>query len=326
MCQIPLRPLSLALLSLLLHFMTTTAVAQQTFATPQEAADALSQAAESEDPASFTTLFGAPFTQEISSGDPQADRLGIQRLATLMRQGYELSPENPYKINLQVGADGWPFPLPIARTTKGEWGFNVQAGKEALLQRRIEKNEERAIKIAAFYATAQNQYKKMAGVYAPKFQSSSNAKDGLYWETSSDGIVSPIEPLITRIANLGYQRQGRQNPILAGYTFRVLTAQGEYAPGKSQSYLDGDGRMTKGFGLIAYPSRYAVSGKMSFIVGKEGLVYQRDLGTRTEELGTKINRFDPDPSWAVIGGDIQGPPKKVKYINTDDGVYPFYND
>lgn len=305
---------------------STVAEAQQLFATPKDAALALARAADSEDPAAFTALLGANFTREITSGDPQADRVGIQRLGTLMRQGYEIVSDNPYTFIVVIGADQWRFPLPIARTTAGQWVFNVKAGKDALLQRRIEKNEERVVTIADFYATAQNKYRSMTGTYALKFSSTAGKKDGLYWETGSDGIVSPLEALVDRVQNLGYQRQGREEPIVAGYNFRVLTAQGEYAPGKTQSYFDAQGNMTKGFGLLAHPTRYGVSGKMSFIVGTDGAVYQRDLGERTDEITAKIKQYDPDPSWALIGGKIPVASRKVRYVETGGGAYPFYTD
>lgn len=300
-------------------------IAQQRFATPQDAASALADAADSEDPAAFTTLFGSNFTQSVSSGDPQADRLGIQRLGTLMRQGFRVLPQGRHGF-IEVGADKWRFPMRVTQTSAGDWAFNVEDGKNALLKRRVEKNEERALKIAEFYATAQKQYKTMTGHYASKFQSTPGKKDGLYWETGLDGIASPLEPLVARAQNLGYQKQGKEAPILTGYVFRVLTAQGEYAPGKTQSYLDANGLMTKGFGLLAYPSRYGVSGKMSFLVGAEGIVYQRDFGERTEASVTRIKQYDPDPSWHMIGGETVVKPKTQKFINTSDGIYPFYTE
>src|SRR5262249_14445578 len=153
---------------------------------------------------------------------------------------------------------------------------------------------------AQFYAAAQKQYFAMTGgYYALKFLSSPKLKDGLYWELGPDGIASPLGPLVERAGNLGYDREGNDDneALLVGYFFRVLTAQGEYAPGKTLSYLGPNGMLTKGFGLIAYPSRYGVSGKMSFIVGKEGVVYSRNLGEKTVDFAKRTKRFDPDPSW-----------------------------
>ncbi len=316
------------LIFLYLCFSTAQVHAQQRFPTPKDAVLALARAADSEDPASFTPILGAHFTREVSSGDPQADRIGVQRLGTLMRQGYTLTVENPVTIIIKVGADGWPFPIPIAMTKAKDWVFNVEAGKETLLKRRIEKNEERAIKIADAYATAQKKYRSMSGntTYASRLLSTTGRKDGLYWETGPDGIVSPLEALVDRVQNLGYRKQGSETPVLAGYHFRVLTAQGEYAPGKSRSYLDSQGNMTKGFGLFAYPTRYGVSGIMSFIVGTDGAVYQRDLGEGTDEIAAKVTQYDPDPSWNLIGGKIPVTAKKVRYIETGDGAYPFYSD
>jgi len=315
-----------SLLSVVALFSAADAWAQQSFATAQEAADALAAAADTEDPAAFTALLGADFMQEVRSGDPQADHLGIVQLGTLMRQKYELRPQGRTRSLIEIGADKRLFPLPLGLTTAGTWTFDVATGKKALLERRIQKNEERALKIVEFYSTAQKQYQSMTGAYASRFQSSRGAKDGLYWETGPDGIASPIAPLVERAENLGYQQHGNETPVLTGYIFRVLTAQGEYAPGKSKSYFDAAGNMTNGFGLVAYPARYGISGKMSFLVGTDGVVYQRDFGNRTEAAMTRIVRYDPDPTWHMIGGASARAPKKVKVTDTSYGIYPFYTE
>lgn len=306
--------------------------AQQRFATAEQAAEALLQAAESEDPAAFAPLFGADFARHVSSGDPQADRLGIQRLGTLMRQGYKLTPRGPRYIRLELGAEKWPFPLPVALMDDGAWTFDAEDGKKELLRRRIAANEKRAVEIAELYAAAQRQYytmtKTTTGIpsYAGKFLSSPGKKDGLYWDTGADGIASPLAKLVERAQNLGYEKRGQEKPLLMGYYYRVLTAQGEYAPGKTQSYLDAKGRMTKGFALLAYPSRYRISGTTSFLVGTAGLVYSRDLGEKTVALGERMKRFDPDPTWHPIAGGTPTSSRGTKVISTGDGTYPFTTD
>jgi hypothetical protein len=56
-----------------------------------------------------------------------------------------------------------------------------------------------------------------------------------------------------------------------GYRYRILTSQGKDAPGGAKSYLDG-GRMTGGYGFVAWPAKFGETGIMSFIVGKDGVV------------------------------------------------------
>lgn len=311
------------IVGLLLSVATLSASAQQKFPTPQKAAEALWDASESEDPTAFITLFGADFTQEITSGDAQADRLGMRQLATLMQQDYRLSDRGGRTMLLEIGSDKWPLPFRIVMTDDNAWVFDVDGGKKELLRRRIDRNEDRALKIAQFYAQAQKQYYSMTGMYAAKILSTPGKNDGLYWKVGADGVKSPLEDLVVRARNLGYEREGQEAPLLMGYYYRVLTAQGENAPGKTLSYLDERGRMVNGFALFAYPARYGISGNSSFMVGREGIVYSRDLGDRTEAVGSRMKRFDPDDSWNPISGiPVQGKAEKV--ITTNNYAIPFF--
>jgi hypothetical protein len=318
-------PISIAVL--LVCCFTPFAQAQQTFSSPQAAADALARAAEDGDPAAFSLLFGSAFIEQTGTGDPQADRLGIQRLATLVMQGYDVSMRGGRKALIELGADKYPFAVFIIQIADDSWTFDVTNGLAELLRRRIEANEKRVTQVAQTYAAAQQQYYAMTqrgsgtGVYAKQFLSSPGKADGLYWDRRLNGIQSPLEPLVMRAENLGYQKQSGDQALLMGYYFRVLNAQGEFAPGKSQSFIDANGQMTKGFALLAYPARYGVSGNTSFIVGDEGIVYARDLGPRSTELGEKIMRFDPDPSWNAIAG---GSPEQTGMESiTTNSVSPF---
>ena len=78
--------------------------------------------------------------------------------------------------------------------------------------------------------------------------------------------------------------------------FHVLTSQGKDAPGGAKSYIV-NGKMTEGFGFVAYPAAYRSSGVMTFIVGADGIVYQKDLGKQTEALGKVMKEYKPDSSW-----------------------------
>jgi hypothetical protein len=111
--------------------------------------------------------------------------------------------------------------------------------------------------------------------------------------------VSPLGPLVASATAEGYEHaaEGRAEPApYHGYFFRILTTQGKNAPGGARSYLK-DGKMTGGFALIAWPVDHGSSGIMTFIVGEQGVVYQKDLGDGTAEAVKAITAFDPDRSW-----------------------------
>ena len=122
-------------------------------------------------------------------------------------------------------------------------------------------------------------------------------KDGLYWE-ETDHDVSPFGPLVASATTEGYQLHGATDPPTPyhGYYFRILTAQGAHAPGGARSYVT-DGRMTGGFALLAWPADHGSSGVMTFLVGPQGVVFQKDLGEGTEQAAKAITAYDPDESW-----------------------------
>jgi hypothetical protein len=208
---------------------------------------------------------------------------------------------------LEVGPDGWPFPVPIVKNGSS-WFFDTAAGKEELLNRRIGRNELDVLKAMRAYVEAQREYasKDRNGdevlQYAQRLASSPGKKDGLYWPLDLDGEMSPLGPLVAEAQTEGYHPQVKgQEQTRApfhGYYFKILTQQGSNAPGGKYSYII-NGRMIAGFALIAWPAEYGTSGVMTFIVNQQGRVYQRDLGDKTDELAPTMNTYDPGTGWAL---------------------------
>jgi hypothetical protein len=58
--------------------------------------------------------------------------------------------------------------------------------------------------------------------------------------------------------------------------------------------------MTKGFAFLAYPAEYRTSGVMTFMIGKDGRGYQKDLGAETAETAKAMKAFDPDDTWTIV--------------------------
>jgi hypothetical protein len=137
--------------------------------------------------------------------------------------------------------------------------------------------------------------------YAQRLIARRGAKDGLYWPAAAGEPESPLGPLIEDAQAHGYPGEavdGRPVPY-QGYYYRILTGQGPSAPGGVRSYVSG-GKMTGGFGLVAWPASYDASGVVTFMVNQDGVVYQKDLGPGTAQAVRRITRFDPDISWARV--------------------------
>ena len=207
--------------------------------------------------------------------------------------------------SLYIGADNWPLPIPIEKNASGSWYFNTEAGMKEILYRRIGRNENDAIEILEELVRAQREYASAsqdgasAGTYASFFVSSEGKQDGLYWKTTENEPPSPIGPVLAFANTEGYNiKQGEVAPF-HGYFYRILTKQGASAKGGALDYLSG-GKLVRGFAFLAYPAEYGNSGVMTFIVNKDGIVYQSDLGDKTKELAGAIEAYNPDSAWEKV--------------------------
>jgi hypothetical protein len=284
---------------------------QATFATPDEAAQALIDALASNNERRIMTVLGPGGERLASSGDRYADLAARKKFLEMYAARHVLTPSGQDRVEISVGNEEWPLPLPIVRKD-GRWQFDSAAGAEEIVNRRIGRNELAAIHVALTYVEAQKEYFARSqqnggsGEYAQHLVSTEGRHNGLYWPREEGQPDSPLEPLIEQAQEEGYppgaEIRGKRLPY-RGYFFRVLKAQGPDGPGGAKSYMVG-GRMTDGFALIAWPADYGNSGVVTFIVGPDGQVYQRDLGERTEERAASLTRFDPNVSWTRV--DLQG--------------------
>ena len=271
---------------------------QQRFQSPDAAVRALESAVRATNPAERMLAVLCPDGEGIaSSGDPVDDAAARKRFVTALaaKKRIELSDDGALAI-LHVGRDDWPFPIPLKRDADG-WRFDTAAGKDELLNRRIGRNELIAIEACRAYVDAQVEYAKRFQMFARSLRSTPGQRDGLYWE-AKDGDASPLGPLIASATAEGYQAPEGEGPPRAyhGYFYRVLTSQGANAPGGARDYVK-DGRMTGGFALVAWPAEHGVSGVMTFLVGQQGVVFQKNLGQGTSEAVNAMTTFDPDGSW-----------------------------
>ena len=77
---------------------------------------------------------------------------------------------------------------------------------------------------------------------------------------------------------------------------RVLTKQGDAGKGGPMDYIV-NGNMTAGFAILAYPAEYRNLGIMSFIIGEDGIVYEKDLGERTADVAVALTEYNPAEAW-----------------------------
>jgi hypothetical protein len=280
--------------------------AGQSFDSADAAADALVTAAEAKDDTRLAAIFGPDGADLLHSGDAVADDAALERFAAAAREKRALDKTDKDRVVLNVGNDDWPFPIPLVKSGKG-WRYDVNAGKEELLNRRIGRNELAAVNAALAYVGAQRDFaERMRAArgtreYAQKIRSTAGRHDGLFWEVREGERESPLGPAFADASREGYEFAGAPatpQPF-HGYIYRVLTGQGANAPGGKKSYLRGE-RMRDGFALVAFPAQYGSSGIMTFIVNQQGVVFQKDLGEGTNDLARNMSEYDPDDSWDPV--------------------------
>lgn len=121
----------------------------------------------------------------------------------------------------------------------------------------------------------------------------------------ADEAPSPLGPLVARARGEGYEKRSSGAPApYHGYYYRILKAQGADADGGAYDYM-AHGQMIGGFGLVAYPAKYAESGVMTFLVNHDGIVFEKDLGPDTARLAPAITAFNPNASWRRVTGGTQ---------------------
>ncbi len=275
---------------------------QQTYSSAAEASNALVTALRKEDEPSLLKVLGANAKDILSSGDAAEDKEHRAQFVQKYQQMHRLVSEPNGVTTLYVGAENWPTPIPLVQ--KGaSWYFDTAAGREEILYRRVGENELTVIKVCGELVDAEREYQSQLHdgdterQYAQTILSDQNKHNGLYWKAASGAAVSPLGPWVASAEREGYAENASQTPQpFHGYYFRVLKGQGAHVRGGSHSYVV-DRRMTRGFAFLAYPAEYRSSGVMTFLVGQDGLVYEKDLGRKTDAVAKSIQTFDFDGTW-----------------------------
>jgi hypothetical protein len=293
------RTLTIALGALIIGLPAIAlAQAPQTFDSPEAAAEALIDATEKDDVAALAAIFGPGGKAVLTCGDTEQDKKERSEFARLARDKHQIEPDplNAAIMILAVGSEDWPFPVPIARSkdNKDKWYFDAAQGAVEMRARRIGANELDTIEICAGYVQAQMEYAAQVrdkhGMleYAQRIASVQGQPDTLdVPKEFADAAVETAKG--TAVKPKPYH----------GYYFRILHAQGPNAEGGRHNYMVKDS-MIGGFGLVAWPARYGITGVHTFIVNQDGVVYEKDLGNPATSLSTTVTSYDPDKSWKRV--------------------------
>jgi len=270
---------------------------QKTFSSAEDASTALVTAAQNSDEKAMLDILGPDGKQIVSSGDDAEDAESRANFVRRYQEMHRLVTEPNGTTTLYIGAENWPTPIPLV--SKGTtWYFDTDAGKKEILYRRIGQNETSAISVCQELVAAQKEYHATHdNEYAQKFFSDEGQHNGLYWKAAGGEPQSPIGPLVASAVADGYAKnQDRAPTPYRGYYFRILTRQRKTTSSGAKSYVV-NGKMTEGFAFVAYPAEYRSSGVMTFIVNEDGIVYEKDLGKKTDVLAKTMKEYNPNSSW-----------------------------
>ena len=280
--------------------------APQTYETPESAVSAVVNALMARDRSALLAVFGPENEDVIISGNDERDHEDGEDFLAAYRSMNRVAVDGEGVATLYIGREQWPFPLRLVKVDAG-WAFDVESGREEMLDRRIGRNELDVIDLMRAYARVQSRFRQIDfdgdGVmeYAASILSSPGARDGLYWPPEPGAPESPIGDTVAEAAADGYVLRGQTEepkPYL-GYYFHLLQKQGPSAPGGPMDYMI-NGNMVAGHAMLAFPAAYGETGIMSFMVGENGTVYQADLGEDTIEVANAIEAFDPDAAWGSV--------------------------
>lgn len=275
-----------------------------TFATPEEGFSALLESLRANETPKVEAMLGLR-TDEIRSGDAVADRFNREQFLKSVAQGWRVRRVTDTAAWVDYGTDDATFPVPLLLNGK-TWNFDGDWGREEIRTRIAGRNEFSTIETLRDLVKSQSKYKTLdpdrdgVEAYAKRIFSTPGQRDGLYWPPTKGAPTSPVSRLAAQAEAEGYQNLETGKLPFHGYHFRVLHAQGKNAPGGKRSFIDESGRLTGGFAFLAWPASYGRSGMLTFIINQDGVLYEKDLGRRTEVKAQRILAYDPEDSWTRV--------------------------
>lgn len=238
---------------------------QKTFTSAEQASQALLLAVQNNDEQAITKILGAG-KELASAGDEVQNKLERERFVRKYQEMHRLVLEPDKTTVLYIGAENWPFPVPLV-LKNGAWCFDYEAGMREVLFRRIGENEVAVEQ--SLHALIQAKQQHQTGLEAG--------------ETSN-----PLGALLVKDESGSKASKNDGAVLYQGYYFRILTGHGTDAP---------NAKTNDGFALIAYPVEYRSSGVTTFIVNQDGVVYEKDLGPKTAQIVRAMTKYEPDSTW-----------------------------
>ncbi len=271
------------------------------YKSPEKAVNALIDRIRENDMQGLKSILGPKSERLVNSGDEVADKVEREGFLKKYEKMIKLEKDGSDQVNLIVGEEEWSFPIPIVKGDGG-WYFDVSAGLEEIMNRRIGRNELDVIGVMRAYVDAQREYyaddhdKDGIHEYAQKILSDEGQKNGLFWPVKPGEELSPFGPLAAGAAMEGYEKNDSQPAPYHGYYYKVLRTQGKKPSGREYNYIVND-NMILGFALVAYPAEHGNSGIMTFVVNHQDVIYEKDFGENTEQIVRVMEQYDPDETW-----------------------------
>jgi Protein of unknown function (DUF2950) len=235
------------------------------FSSAEVASHALYLAVQSDNEEAMTKILGAG-KELVSLDDKIQDKLERERFTRKYQEMHRLVREPDATTVLYIGAENWPFPIPLV-SENGAWRFDAKIGMEEMLFRRIGENEVTAIEACHALVAAEKEHKRLVG-HPPR-----QAIRALLVNAGNDGAVVPFH----------------------GYYFRILMSQGKNATSDTRQISD---RKTPGrFAFVAYPAEYRSTGAMTYLVNQDDVVYEKDLGPDAAQVAKGMTEYNPDSTW-----------------------------
>ena len=243
--------------------------AQPTFPSPAEASQTLLQAVQQNNEQAIVNILGGP-TELTTSRDPGQDKADRQLFVQKYQEMHRLHRDADGSVTLYIGAENWPFPIPLVEKN-GAWRFDSDAGSKEVLFRQIGENELTAIAICHEFVASEKRYRA---------------------EPTTAGVEdsSPV----SLVARASGGSAGGDPVLFHGYYFRVLATSPTNGARRGT-----EGKTTGKFALVAYPAEYKSSGVMTFIVTGNDVVYEKDLGANTSAVASAMTAFHKDATWHV---------------------------
>jgi hypothetical protein len=274
---------------------------EMTFQSPSDAGAALAQAVQSGDELAVAKILGLDTKALLTTGEKEADLAALKVFASKYERMNRWVDMTDGSRVLYIGADNFAFPVPVTKNSSGRWHFDAVAGAQEIRARDIGRNELLTIDACSELADAQQMYIAVtdSGAFAQRIISTPGKQDGLYWPASDTQNESPLAS-VSELPDSSLRSLSPDQPtVIDGYEIRILTAQGDDAPGGPMSYIV-NGKMTGGFAILATPVKYAETGIMTFMTSSDGVVYERDLGPDTAKIAASIQEFNPSDDWLGV--------------------------